>query len=460
MTKDELKAHLNKKIDAGLQQIQVDKEMLENPAVVTSNSESVKIQGQDGVLDVPQTDLFGKDIVFTSNEGKVNIVPSEKAFEIIEGMADKEVSILPERYVENADDARPVTSNIIRGVFPNNFEEDVDYDKIVGNIAEQETIKAFRELSKNAKADRIRENLSKPDVPLYKEVEVDGKKVGIVDVQPSWLSDYENNCTSDTWANLDRLSKYITKELLRQAGGFRRLNSLVIEDEIILLNGVYYRVRFPKGYSFSNIPPCAVNNIKHCRYYDLFDWSVISRFVGLVSISIPSNCLSSSNLGNELVYMTRKYPSTLEGMFSIYHKLQKVTIGDDTVTREDLASKEKPKNPYVSRVQKSFEDGVARGQRFNGFMRGYSTHVCDSTQKAQEWAWGNLRDYAVNRKNKGLIRYTLGITSRFTMGSLLSATNFATHFIRSCKELFSANSNVTEKDLGISPSDKDKLTEE
>jgi hypothetical protein len=192
----------------------------------------------------------------------------------------------------------------------------------------------------------------------------------------------------------------------------------------------------------------------------LFDWSVLSRFAGLISIAIPSNCLSSSNLGNELVYATRKYPSTLEGIFAIFDKLQKVTIGDDTVTRGEMVSKEKSESPYVSRVQKSFEGGVARGQRFNGFMRGYSTHVCDSTQKAQEWAWGNLRDYAVNRKNKGLIRYTLGVTSRFTMGTLLSVTNFATHFTRSCKRLFSANSNVTEEDLGISQPTKANSSKE
>ena len=48
MTKDELKAHLNKKIDISLQQIQADKEMLENPAIVTSNNESVNVQSQDG----------------------------------------------------------------------------------------------------------------------------------------------------------------------------------------------------------------------------------------------------------------------------------------------------------------------------------------------------------------------------------------------------------------------------
>lgn len=454
MTKDELKAHLNKKIDVGLQQIQADKELLENPAVVTSNNESVKVQSQDGVLN---TDLFGKNIVFTSKEGKVVNIPSKKAFEVIEADANKEDYVLPTRYIEKEEDARPVSSKIIRGVFPDKLDEPTDYDKIVGNITEQETIKAFRELSKNVKADRIRENLSKPDVPLYKEVEIDGKKIGMVDVQPTWLSDYENNCTSDTWTNLDRLSKYITKELLRQAGGFKRIHSIVVEDEIILLNGVYYRVRFPKDYSFNNIPPCAVNSIKQCRYYDLFDWSVISRFVSLVSMSIPSNCLSSSNLGEELIYLTRKYQSTLEGMFAIFTRLQKVTIGDDTVTREDLVNRQdgvSKEAPNVSRVQKSFEDGIARGQRFNGFMRGYSTHVCDSTQKAQEWAWGNLRDYAVNRKNKGLIRYTLGITSRFTMGTILSATNFATHFMRSCKELFSGDSNITDEDLGVSQSKK------
>lgn len=246
----------------------------------------------------------------------------------------------------------------------------------------------------------------------------DGKPVNYkrVGMKVDWS--FDDKDTPD--AKLEKLSKYVTKAVAEQFGGFGRIKSLVVIDNKMIINGVCFMPAITG--SKEGFPLDSVDYITNGCIAPFFKWEYLGRMYSLYELSFDSQTFALQSVGD---CIDRRDAVTDITFFNICKRLEVLTLGDYTITRTELNSKEGKNSDKRKRFKK---DSTAK-RRWNGIMDGFTLDVYKGTNAVQKYTVGNVCEYATHRGNKGLLRFTGGVLVRGALATAGVAVNASTHLI-------------------------------
>ena len=111
-------------------------------------------------------------------------------------------------------------------------------------------------------------------------------------------------------------------------------------------------------------------------------------------------------------------------LFMSLPRLNVVKIGSNVLLRDMVLN---PTSDEQKKVIDDLSDSITKEKRGLAILDGYTINIYGNTDAFQNWTWGNLRNYAKNRGNKGIFRFGLGCTARFLMSMGSTALNFGSH---------------------------------
>ena len=94
------------------------------------------------------------------------------------------------------------------------------------------------------------------------------------------------------------------------------------------------------------------------------------------------------------------------------------------------------RDSLYSSESREAKECIARGHRSINLTQGFNLNVCENTGRFQTWSFNNLRNYAVNRGDKGILRYMFGIGTRGMIATAGTAVNISTNLIKNVVDMF------------------------
>lgn len=329
---------------------------------------------------------------------------------------------------------KPVTSEIIDNAFKEQKLFD-DISKASLLEAERQESQAFKELKSQAA------KMKWTDIPTdYKSgcyTDKDGKSIQTKEVrEPVDWGEVLSKTADSTDASIERLKSFITYNIRKKFGGWSRITSIVVRSEQLIINNTTYIPVIEKKYINSEIFPVdTLDYIQNGCIAPFFNWEYLKNMANLQSLDIDDVNFYTSTVGADLKIGRRIGVATV---FNVCKNLDVLTLGNETVTREQLLTKQSV--PIKEKVNIS--------KRFWNFTDGYKLDICKGTNGLQDFTLNNLKNYATSRGNKGLFRYCLGTMARATLFAGAGVANLASHLAWGVKNLFSAATTpVTEEDL-------------
>lgn len=237
--------------------------------------------------------------------------------------------------------------------------------------------------------------------------------------------------------NIEKLRRFVTKQVYDYFGGWSRFQSIVIRDQQIIVNNVCYMPLVGQEYlkDGSVFPIDTLDYLKHGCIARCFDWSVLTKMHNLTLFDVDDRDIYMNDIANAIGCNRNM---GLSSIFNAVPSLEVVIIAGDSVAREKLHTEE-------ARVVK---EKLSAYKRFTNFSDGYKLNICKGTNGLQDFTLNNLKNYATNRGNKGLFRYCLGTMARATLFAGAGVANLASHLAWGVKNLFStAMTPVSEEDL-------------
>lgn len=243
----------------------------------------------------------------------------------------------------------------------------------------------------------------------------------------------EANSTDEA---VERLRSFISFSIKKKYGGWGRIKSIVVRSEQLIINDTMYVPVIEKKHINSDVFPVdTLDYIQNGCIAQFFNWANLKKMSNLYSLDIDDTNFYTSTVGADLGVGRCIGVTTV---FNICDNLDVLTLGSETVTREQLTTKESV--PIKEQVNIS--------KRFWNFNDGYKLDICKGTNGLQDFTLNNLKNYATSRGNKGLFRYCVGTMARATLFAGAGVANLASHLACGVKNLFStAMTPVTEEDL-------------
>lgn len=238
---------------------------------------------------------------------------------------------------------------------------------------------------------------------------VDFKRVGI---KVDWGSQFKDD---NRGFNLQMLTHQITNDICKYFGGWSRVRKIYVYDNQLIINDVCYMPKLMSD-EVSKFPFDTIDYIKNGCLAPMFDWGKLSSMKNLSLLVFDDVGFVTSVVADGLG-LGRKFG--VSSLFRVCYNLIELYIGDDHVTREDL------NKPESTEIKKS----VAKSKRFNNILDGYHLDVYAGTQGLQNFTVDNLKSYAKNRGNKGLIHYTFGTLARAGLALGGAGLNLGAHLI-------------------------------
>ena len=255
---------------------------------------------------------------------------------------------------------------------------------------------------------------------------------------------YINNNPDDKIGNFFSLKDLITKEL---SNSFvpEYIHSVYVVDDELIINNVRRIVNvgglnIDFNRSFPDDVYSAVNEGNMAR---LFYWQKLKQMPNLRVLLFSDMNFVSTYVVNDLGWR-RNWGVT--SFFKAIPSLETLTIGNETVTRDNLDKEDSV----------PLKESVARNKRFSSLLDGYNLNVYEGTDYLQNFFVNSTKNYMNNRGNKGFLRYALGTAAR-GIGAVGSVgLNFGVHLFGGVKNIVSdalfGDTTLNESDIsGATP---------
>lgn len=220
--------------------------------------------------------------------------------------------------------------------------------------------------------------------------------------------------------NLDIVRQMVSEGIENYYGGWSKISDLVITGGQLIINGEMYVPVIEEGYS-PRLPLDVSDHLKGGCIAPLFDYGYLKKMSNLTRFVCDDRDFYEIHVGADLGLGRGIGVSSL---FRICRHLTTLTLGRDTVTRAGLYSRESVPIKKKLNITK----------RFINHMDGYKLNVFAGTNGLQSYMFSNLCNYAVNRGNKGLIRFCCGTMVRAGLAVTSGVLNLGVHVVGSaCK---------------------------
>lgn len=224
--------------------------------------------------------------------------------------------------------------------------------------------------------------------------------------------------------NLDSLREEISCAVYKFYGSFERISELYIVDDQLIINGVAF-VPNIEGIEeiASNLPLDTYEYVINGRLAPLFDWGYLLEMQNLRILSIPTYEFANDFIAPDLGHLHFRVPY----MFSKLRRLDKLCIASEVINRDNPNEESTKHNGRKKR--EVVEDGLKRASKYKDCYSGFNWNLFTATNGAQSFFVNSLVDYARNRNNKGIIRYSLGVIARTLGATSATVMNAGAHAI-------------------------------
>lgn len=242
-----------------------------------------------------------------------------------------------------------------------------------------------------------------------------------------------NESSNYRWENFYAYRNGLTEQVLSYIGR-SRVSSVYVHDNRLIVNGVNYVPVIEKQWQ-DTLPLDMVAYLKNGMVAPFFNWGILPKLHAL-------RVLGFDNMEFVLMYpaedlgIGRRF-----GVSSFFKKcdsLETLTIGTDTVTREELNT------PASAPIKHK----MSICKRFTNMTDECNLSLCKGTQGLQNFFVGSLKDYAKNRGDKGFIHYAFGTSLRAVGAVASGGANFVSHALKFVVDAFStASTPIDESEL-------------
>ena len=220
--------------------------------------------------------------------------------------------------------------------------------------------------------------------------------------------------------NVNTIKKYITKMVYESVGGWDRVTSIKAKTGYLMVNNMMIIPQSQHQFSKNGLPLDVYDYLSEGAIAYLFNWNMLEKMNNLLTLDVDTVDFYMSEICTDLgIGRTGGYKSIF-----YYTTLQVLKIGDNVLTREQALHPQK-EDANVSDIAEQ----LSQEKRGLAILDGYKVNVYSNTNAFESWNWGNLRDYAKNRGNKGIFRYGVGCTMRFLLSASSSVVNAGAHLI-------------------------------
>lgn len=243
---------------------------------------------------------------------------------------------------------------------------------------------------------------------MYKQdvLEVGGKDVKINRVKetPRWTLDLQDCVTNDDKArNFDQVRTKITEEIVNYFGGFNRIQKIYVNSLQLVINDVIYTPLLSDTI-LARLPFDSADYVKNGYLAPLFDWGYLTKMSSLSVLSVDDFDFAMQNIGSDLGKGRDFKPMSL---FNTCKNLTYLELGGEVITYPLNTEDEK-----TAEAIKHVEEEAHRYGRFDAMYTQCYEKVGNTLGGVRGWTVNNLKDYANNRGNKGIFKYTGGLLAR------------------------------------------------
>lgn len=243
---------------------------------------------------------------------------------------------------------------------------------------------------------------------MYKQdvLEVGGKDVKINRVKetPRWTLDLQDCVTNDDKArNFDQVRTKITEEIINYFGGFNRIQKIYVNSLQLVINDVIYTPLLSDTI-LARLPFDSADYVKNGYLAPLFDWGYLTKMSSLSVLSVDDFDFAMQNIGSDLGKGRDFKPMSL---FNTCKNLTYLELGGEVITYPLNTEDEK-----TAEAIKNVEEEAHRYGRFDAMYTQCYEKVGNTLGGVRGWTVNNLKDYANNRGNKGIFKYTGGLLAR------------------------------------------------
>lgn len=264
--------------------------------------------------------------------------------------------------------------------------------------------KSDRHLKDNSLFTNNIANVAGNDVKYTRHVEI-----------PQWSLDLHECLTDgDKANNFDQVRIKITEELVNYFGGFRRMQRIYVVSYQLIINDVCYVPRLSKQV-LARLPFDCADYITNGNLAPFFDWSYIFKMNNLHLLSFDDMDFVTTYVADD-IGMGRDFKPVL--LFKHCKNLSTLCIGSDVI-RYPLPEDE-IENQQVQEAVEHMEYKAHQNTYFYDKCEKYYNATFNSTKAVRQWGVGNLVNYAQNRGDKGVLRYTGGLAVRTAVATGLA----------------------------------------
>lgn len=227
----------------------------------------------------------------------------------------------------------------------------------------------------------------------------------------------ENLSADDKLKNLDNLVNMVTRDVLKEFGGALRVREIVVSDSRLIINNVLFAPKLNYDSStISKFPMDTWGYIRSGCIASFFDWSALDRMSNLSSLVFDDSSFVLTYVA-DCLGLGRKFGSS--SLFRICTSLEELWIEEDLLTRggKSTESGERVKNK------------IGRGVAVLNLLDGLNVNIYKGTEGVQNYMVSNLKTYAMNRGNKGVLQFTGGVVARTGLAVGAITVNTGTHLI-------------------------------
>lgn len=345
-------------------------------------------------------------------------------------------------YFKVSEDKKPPTKEQIF----NSFGTDINLNdlgrKIINNTKEMlsREPKAYHEECKKA----AQKEWADTDKVAYRKntYESNGKTVEYTEAaqKVDWGRLIANK-SSSVHDNLERLRDFVSRQIFDYFGGFKRITSIVVRSQQLIINNVCYTpIIDPKFVKDASVFPLdSLDYIRNGYIAPLFNWKHLRRMTRLTLLDIDDTNFYLNDIASDIGAGRRAGLTTI---FNLIPSLQTFILGGDVVNEDEVNTEQGRK----------VKEKIAKHKHFMNFSDGYQFNVYNGTNGLQNWTMNNLKNFANNRGNRGIFRFSAGLVGRGVIAGVAGAINLGVHLIGGAfkagkKIIHDATTDVTEEDM-------------
>lgn len=237
-----------------------------------------------------------------------------------------------------------------------------------------------------------------------------------------WDEEYKAQMTDSPLQNYELLKNYITRDIIHNFGGASRIQSFFVDSGFIIINGVKYTPMLNRAnIDWKLLPSDLKRWIEQGAMAYAFNFSRLEKMHNITRLGFTDIDFVRNYVAPDLGVQGRWGVSTFE---RICPNLVELWLGNDYI---NYAEEDKEK---LTQMKYNAKETVKREKRKFNLLNGYHANVCAGTQAIQDFAFSSVANYAMNRGEKGFLRYSIGTVARGGFAVVAGVTNFGTHLVK------------------------------